>query len=382
MTYDVIVVGLGGMGSATACQLAARGKRVLGIEQFTPAHSQGASHGKTRVIRQSYYEDPAYVPLLLRAYELWRQIERETGASLLHETGGLMIGAPDSEVVTGSLRSARQYGLAHELLDARELRRRYPVLQPDDSEVALFERKAGFVRPEAAVSAHLQRAAALGAELHFQEKMLGWTAEGERVVVRTDHGRYEAGQIVVSPGPWAPEILGELGLPLQVERQVLYWFEPAGGIAGFLPERFPIFIWQGQDKAQCYGFPALDGPDGGVKVAFYRTPRVETCTPGTIDRDIREAEIADMRRAIAARIPALGGRFLAGATCMYTNTPDKNFIIATHPDCARVHVACGFSGHGYKFCSVVGEIMADLACTGGTRHDIGLFRLERWRRGS
>lgn len=379
MIYDAIVIGLGGMGSATAYQLATRGKRVLGIEQFTPAHNKGASHGKTRVIRQSYYEDPAYVPLLLRAYELWRQIERETGTSLLHEVGGLMIGAPDSEVVTGSLRSARKYGLAHEVLDARELRRRYPVLRPEEGEVALFERKAGVVRPEESVAAHLQRAAALGAELHFQEKTLGWETAGERVIVRTDSGRYEAEQVVISPGPWAPQILAGLALPLQVERQVLYWFEPEGGTGPFLPDRFPIYIWERPDKFPLYGFPALDGPAGGAKVAFYRTPRVEVCTPENIDRTIREAEIETMRQAIAARIPALGGRFLAGATCLYTNTPDKNFVIATHPDSPRVHVACGFSGHGYKFCSVVGEIMADLVGTGGTRHDIGLFRLDRLR---
>lgn len=222
MPFDVIAVGLGGMGSATGCQLAARGKRVLGIEQFTPAHDQGASHGKTRIIRQSYYEDPAYVPLLLRDHELWRQIERETGTSLLHEVGGLMIGAPDSDVVAGSLRSARQHGLAHELWDAGELRRRYPVLQPEDHEVAMFERRAGFVRLEAAVSAHLQRAAGLGAEPHFQEKTPGWGTAGERVIVCTDQGRHEAAQIVVSPGPWALEILDGLGVPLQVERRVLH----------------------------------------------------------------------------------------------------------------------------------------------------------------
>ncbi len=197
--------------------------------------------------------------------------------------------------------------------------------------------------------------------------------------MQTDHGKYEAAQVVVSPGPWAPEILAGLGLPLQVERQVLYWFEPAGGIGPFLPHRFPIYIWEGADRNPLYGFPALDGPAGGVKCAFYRKPQVEICTPDTIDRAIREPEIEIMRRAIAAHIPALGGRFVTGATCLYTNTPDKNFIIATHPGCDRVHVACGFSGHGYKFCSVVGEIMADLVCTGGTKHDIGLFRLERLR---
>jgi len=378
MIYDVVVIGLGGMGSATAYQLAARGLRVLGIEQFTPAHDKGSSHGKTRVIRQSYFEDPAYVPLLLRAYELWWQIGRETGTDLLRETGGLMIGAPDSDVVRGSLRSAREHGLPHELLDARELRRRFPVLRPAEHEVALYERRAGFLRPEEAVRAHLGRAGALGAELHFGEKTLAWEAGEGGVTVRTDRGCYEAGQVVITPGPWAPQLLAGLGLPLEVERQVLYWFESLEGVEPFLPDRFPIWIWENTAKAALYGFPSLDGPAGGVKLAFYRAPREERCTPESVDRSIRPAEIETMRQAIARHIPALGGRFITGATCLYTNTPDKNFVITTHPESSRVHVACGFSGHGFKFCSVVGEIMADLATTGGTRHDIGLFRLGRF----
>jgi sarcosine oxidase len=378
MFYDAIVLGLGGMGSAAAYQLAARKKRVLGIEQYTSPHNQGSSHGKTRVIRQAYYEDPAYVPLLLRAYELWRQIERETGATILSEVGGLMMGAPDCEVVKGSIASARLYGLEHEILDAREIHARFPAFHPHPGMVALYERKAGLVRPEESVRAHLQRAAALGAELHFQEKVVGWEPVGDKGVrVRTTHGVYEAARLVISPGPWASQMLADLRLPLVVERQVLYWFDPVGGIDPFLPDRFPIFIWGTEGGASPYGFPALDGPNGGVKVAFYRAPREEHCTPETIERGIREAEIEQMRGAIAEILPALKGKFLAGATCMYTGTPDKNFIIAKHPQFSQVSIACGFSGHGFKFCSVVGEILADLAERGETRHDIGLFNPDR-----
>lgn len=381
MTYDVIVLGLGGMGSAAIYQLAKRNKRVLGIEQFTAPHDRGSSHGKTRVIRQAYYEDPAYVPLLLRAYELWRQVEAETGASVLSEVGGLMIGPPDSDVVKGSVRSAREYGLAHELLEAADIHRRFPAIQADADTVALYERKAGFLRPEDSVRAHLDRAASLGAELHFEERALGWEPVGtDRVRVTTDHGQYEAVRLIISPGPWTPGILADLGLPLVVERQVLYWFDPVGGIGPFLPDRFPIFIWGTDGGATPYGFPAIDGPQGGVKIAFYRAPAEEVCTPETIDRRIRESEIAQMREAIAERIPALNGRFLTGATCMYTNTPDKNFIITPHPRHPQVSIACGFSGHGFKFCSVVGEILADLADRGETRHDIGLFSLARLKR--
>lgn len=373
MEFDVIVIGLGGMGSAAACHLAARRQRVLGLEQFTPAHDRGSSHGRTRVIRQSYFEDPAYVPLLLRAYELWRALERETGASLLHEVGGLMIGAPSSDVVRGSLRSANAFGLEHEMLDARELRRRFPVLQPDAQDVALLEHKAGYVHPEQAVSAHLARAAALGAELRFKERMVGWAPSGDGVTVRTDRGTHEAARLVITPGPWAPEILADLGLPLTVERQVLYWFDPPGGVEPFLPGRFPIFIWDIGDGSTPYGFPALDGPRGGVKVAFYHAPAREFCTPGTIDRNVREAEIDRMRTSIMSRIPALPGPCLHAVSCMYTNTPDCHFVIATLPRCPQVSVACGFSGHGFKFCSVVGEILADLATRGQTHHDITLF---------
>jgi len=379
MTYDAIVVGLGGMGSAAAYHLAARGVRVLGLEQFTPAHDRGSSHGKTRVTRRAYYEDSAYVPLLLRARELWHALERETGASVLSEVGGLMIGAPESAVVAGSILSATRYGLDHEILDAKELRRRYPPLTPQSHEIALFEREAGFLRPEAAVRAHLDAAARRGAELRFEEKVVGWQPiSGGGVVVRTVRGQYEAAHVVICPGPWAPQVLADLGLPLEVERQLLFWFDPVGGVEPFLPSRFPIFIWEAEGAATPYGFPAIDGPNGGVKIAFYRAPVSEPCTPETIDRGIGEPEIARMRSSIAERIPALASRFLAGVTCMYTNTPDKNFVIATHPQCAQVSVACGFSGHGFKFCSVVGEIMADLATTGATRHDIALFRPGRF----
>lgn len=380
-TFDVIVIGLGGMGSATAYQLAARGRHVLGLERHTPAHDRGASHGQSRVIRQAYFEDPAYVPLLLRAYELWRQIERETGQDLLVITGGLMIGAPASPVVSGSIRSAQEYGLPHEILDAAELRRRFPPLRPGPDVIALYERQAGFVRPEASVAAHLERAAQLGATLHFEEPVLAWEAapSGDGVRVTTAAGAYEAERLVVSPGPWAPDVLGDLHLPLEVERQVMYWFDPLGGIEPFLPDRFPIYIWEADSKVLFYGFPAHDGPGGGVKVSFFRAPGARgVCTPETIDRQVHPEEIARMRGYIAERIPDLNGGYLSAKTCMYTNTPDEHFVIATHPEYPQVAFAAGFSGHGYKFASVIGEIMADLATDGRTGHPIELFAPARF----
>lgn len=378
-SYDVIVLGLGGMGSAAASHLAQRGLRVLGLEQFTPPHDRGSSHGHTRVIRQAYFEHPSYVPLLLRAYELWRQLEQDTGEPVLLLPGGLMLGAPGSEVVAGSLRSARQHGLPHEELDAREIRRRFPQFQIPDDTVALFERAAGIVFCERAVRAHLAMAGRHGAELHFEEPAIRWrvTPEGG-VEVTTTRATHEAGQLVITPGPWAPALLAELGVPFTVERQGLFWFNPPGGVEPFQPRHFPIYIWQHPSGALPYGFPAVDGPDGGVKIAFYRQPVPETCTPETVDRSVRERDVADLRRAMRELLPALDGELRRAVTCLYTLTPDLNFVIGAHPAHPQVKVAAGFSGHGFKFCSVVGEVLADLVTTGRSRHDLALFTPARF----
>jgi sarcosine oxidase len=372
-SYDVIVIGLGGMGSAAAYHLAARGQRVLGLEKFGPAHNRGASHGGSRITRQSYFEDPAYVPLLLRSYELWDKLAKDSGRDVITLTGGLMMGRPDSLTVEGSRLSAEQWGLAHEMLDAAEIRRRFPTLTPKDDEVALYEAKAGFVRPETTVAAHLQLASLSGAQLHFNEPVKEWEAlpGGAGVRVITGDGVYTADRLVISPGPWAPQLLADLRVPFVVERQVQYWFEPTGGAAPFLPERHPIYIWEDAAGTQIYGFPSMDGVNGGAKVAFFR--RGQVCTPEDIDRVVRDSEIAAITEHLAGCIPSLPGRFLRAATCMYTNTPDEHFIIATHPDHAQVTVACGFSGHGFKFVPVVGEIIADLATTGATAHPTALF---------
>ncbi len=378
-SYDVIVLGLGGMGSAAAAHLAARGRRVLGLERFTAQHDRGSSHGHTRVIRQAYFEHPAYVPLLLRAYELWGELERASGGRLLLLSGGLMMGTPESEVVSGSLRSARTHGLPHEELDAREIRRRFPQFRIGDDTVALFERAAGLVFCERAVVAHLDAATRRGAELRFEEPVLDWRpTPGGGVTVTTAKATYSAAQLVISPGPWAPELLTGLGVPFAVERQVLFWFQPPGGVAPFRPERFPVYIWEQAAAATPYGFPAVDGADGGVKVAFYRQALTETCTPETVDRRIREDDVAAMRSAIREFLPSLDGPLVKATTCLYTLTPDLNFVLGPHPAHPQVLVAAGFSGHGFKFCSVIGEVLADLVTQGRTRHDLGLFAPDRF----
>jgi sarcosine oxidase len=377
--FDTIVIGLGAMGSAAAYQLARRGQRVLGLEQYTPAHDKGSSHGQSRIIRQAYYENPAYVPLLLRAYELWWELEREAGEALLAITGGIMLGPPDSKVVAGSIRSAQAHGLQHDLLDAAEIRRRFPPLNAGPNIIALYERLGGVLYPEATIRAHLRLAAEHGAALHFEEPVLAWEAapSGDRVRVTTGRGSYEAARLVIAAGAWAPELLRDLGLPLTVQRNVLYWFEPARGREAFLPERCPIYIWEAEDGSSFYGFPALPGSPGGVKVALHNFGPL--CTPATVDRQVREDEVAHIRRWMAERLPSLSqGAFVEARTCLYTLTPDKDFVIGLHPHHPQVAIASPCSGHGYKFASVVGEILADLAIDGVTRHPVAWFSPTRF----
>jgi sarcosine oxidase len=375
--FDVIVIGLGGMGGAAAFHLAARGQRVLGLERFGPAHDRGSSHGDSRVTRQAYFEDPAYVPLLLRAHDLWAALANDSGRDVITLTGGVMIGPPTSTTVAGSRRSAEEWNLPHEVLDAGDIRRRFPTLAPGPDDIALYEANAGFVRPEETVRAHLDLAGRHGADLRFEEPVRSWEARGDGVRVVTGKGTYTAGHLVVCPGAWAPELLADLGVTFTIERQVLYWFAPTGGVGPFRPERHPIYVWEDAAGSQFYGFPAIDGPDDGVKVAFFRGGR--TCTADTIDRVVAPAEVEAMAAQVRGRIPDLPGRFVRAATCMYTNTPDEHFVIAPHPAHEHVTVACGFSGHGFKFVPVVGEILADLATTGTTRHPIALFAPDRFR---
>lgn len=375
--YDVIVAGLGGMGSSAAYHLAGRGKRVLGLERHTPAHDRGSSHGESRIIRQAYFEDPAYVPLLLRAYELWERLEVETGVNLMTLNGGLMIGPPNGALVSGSVASAEEHDLPYEILDSSDLKRRYAIFEPDPNVVALYEEKAGFVRPEASVKAHLDRAASLGAELRFEERINSWKATSSGVLVETERGSYEAERLVVSAGAWAGELLADLGLPLEVTRQILFWFRPEGGTEPFAPEKVPIWIYEPDDGNMFYSFPAIDGADT-VKVAFFRADG-KPAEPDTIDREVHAGEVEFIRGYLARYVPSMNGDLVDAKTCMYTNTPDEHFVICTHPEHPQVSIAAGFSGHGYKFCSVVGEILADLAADGDTTHPITLFAPERLR---
>ncbi len=374
MTHDVIVLGLGAMGSAAAANLARRGQRVLGLDQFAPAHDRGSSHGRSRIIREAYWEHPSYVPLVWRAYDLWAELERAGGRRLFVQTGGIMIGRPDSDLVKGSLESARVHHLTCEVLDATAIRKRFPIFQPADDMIGVHEPRAGVLLPEECILALLEQARQAGAELRHGERVLRWHAASDRVQVETAGGRYEAGRLVIAAGAWAPVMLASLHMPLVIERQVVAWFRPVVLQAGFAPDRCPIHIWQTGQRF-FYGFPSLDHES--VKIAEHAMG--DPTTADDVRRGIAPEEIEEIREDFMARhMPAANGSLVSSTVCMYTMTPDTHFVIDRHPGHPNVAVACGFSGHGFKFAPVVGEILADLTLDGRTRHDISRFSAARF----
>ena len=376
---DVIVVGLGAVGSAAAMSLAERGMRVRGFDQYAPPHDLGSSHGRSRIYRQAYFEDARYVPMLLRAHELWRKLEHDSQQALLHTTGALILGTPEGELVARSAESAQQFELPHQILDAAEVRQRYPVLKLADQAQALLEPNAGYLLPEDCIAQQLRQAHKNGAQLHLNEPVIAWDAErGDTgATIRTLRGTYSADRLVITAGPWAPRILSELSLPLRVTRQVLCWFAPEGGVEDFRPDRLPVYIFEcPAGQPPLYGFP-LTGPDSeGVKVALHGSEQV--CTPETIERKISREDESIIRERLATTIPRLAGKLLHAETCLYTMTPDENFIIDSHPQHPAVTLVAGLSGHGFKFAVVLGEVLADLSLTGRSRFDLSLFSIGRF----
>ena len=371
--YDVIVAGIGGMGSAAAYHLARRGRRVLGLERFGIPHEMGSSHGQTRIIRLPYHENPAYVPLLRRAFELWRELQRPAGEQLLYVTGSLEVGGPGSPVVEGSRRSCEEHGLPHEMLDGAEVMRRFPALRVPAGTTALLQADGGFLLPERCIAAHAGLAEMHGAEIHRHEPLLGWEPHGDGVIVHTARGAYRADRLVISAGPWAGKLIEALAGLAAPERQVLAWFEPLRPEL-FALGRLPVFIVDTGTR-NYYGFPVIDA--SGFKIGLHHHLR-QAADPDALDRTVHPEDEEALRACVERYFPDGAGRTLTTQVCMYTNTPDGHFILDLHPGCPQVSIAAGFSGHGFKFCSVVGEVMADLAETGATRHDIGMFRLGRF----
>ena len=377
--YDAIVVGLGGMGSAALYHLAKRGSNALGIDQFEIPHALGSSHGLTRIIRLAYYEDLSYVPLLRRSYELWAELEREFGEQLFYQTGSIDMGPAEGEVFRGSLRSCLENGFAHEVLDSRQLTARFPGYRMPAETMAIFQPQGGLLLPELCISAHTQLARHHGAEIHSGERVLGWEIlADDRVALRTDAGRYIAEKLVICGGAWAYKLVPQLARVAVPERQALIWLAPKQP-AWFGLERFPV--WNAQvEEGRYYGLPEFNpsGETPGMKLGRYHH-RGETCDPDSVDRALYEADEALLRGFAERYFPDGAGETLDMAVCMFTNTPDEHFVLDVLPGAPQVSVAAGFSGHGFKMASVVGEIMGDLAQRGETRHDIALHRLARFR---
>ena len=375
--YDVIVAGVGGMGSATVAELAARGARVLGLDRAGIPNDSGSSHGINRIIRLAYAEDPRYVPLLRRAYERWRALESRLGETILVTTGGLDIGPADSETVMGARASAREHALPHELLEAAEVRSRFPGLALPDELVAVFQPDGGFVLSERAIAGHARLALAAGAEIHGHEPVVAWEAGAGGVVVRTAVAEYRARKLVVSAGAWVGKLIGSLAPVAVPERQVLLWAgtrQPAL----FTPGALPVFILE-VEEGLFYGFPEYGIP--GLKIGRMHHRR-QVVDPDEWDRSLIEPEDEPVLRAALSRyLPQADGPALSLKTCMFTNTPDEHFIVDTLPDSPDVTVVSPCSGHGFKFASVIGEIAADLALDGGTDHDIEMFRIDRFETG-
>ncbi len=376
--YDAIVVGIGGMGSATLYHLAARGLKALGIDQFEIPHNMGSSHGLTRIIRLAYYEDLSYVPLLRRAYELWAELEAEAGEQLFFQTGSIDMGPEDSDVFRGSLQSCVENNFEHEVLDSAALSRRFPGYRMPAETMALYQPQGGLLVPERCISAYAELAKARGAAIHCGERVLGWDIlADDRLLVRTDEGRYITEKLVICGGAWAYKLAPQLAGFAVPERQALIWLAPKRA-DWFQLDSFPV--WNAQvEEGRYYGLPEFNptGATPGMKLGRYHHLD-ETCDPDAVERGLKPADEAILRAFAERYFPDGAGQTLDMVVCMFTNTPDEHFLLDTLPDAPQVSVAAGFSGHGFKMASVIGEVMADLAQTGETRHDIALHRLSRF----
>ena len=375
---DVIVVGLGAHGSASAWQLAKRGLNVIGFDAYSPPHVLGSSHGDTRVIRAVYAEHPDYVPIILRGYEIWRELEAavaDDGESieLLRIVGGLTVGRHECDSIKNIRLAAKEHNMKLEILDPSELRRQWPQFKPRDNTIGAFDSQSGVLFPEKCVTAHLNQASRQGADLHYNEPVRRWHPDGEGVRVFTDSGEYTADQIVFSAGAWNPSFVSKLKLPLRLERQVLFWFEPVSNPELFQPENSPNHSWEWSPGKNIYSQPDFGS---GVKTAFHHNGETFD-NPVDLDRTVRESDEKSLRTAFVDIIPHLNGRILKSTVCLYTNTPDYHFLLDWHPGHRNVIICSPCSGHGFKFSAVIGEIVADMVTKGEFGYDTPLFGIER-----
>lgn len=385
--YRAIVIGLGAMGSSTVYQLSKRGVKTLGIDQFSPPHTLGSTHGDTRITRKGIGEGVQYTPLSLRSYEIIEAVEEETNADLLQKTGGLIIcSAPDSMArhteafFQNTVDAAKKYNIKHDILNAREIKKRFPQFNVSDDEIGYYEYDAGIMRPERIVERQLQLAQTHGAEIHTDEKLIDFNETTNGITIRTDQKTYRCDKLVFSLGPWLNQIVSRKNFEsiFKVYRQVLYWFDIAENFKDFSAPKFPIFIWELKgDKNGMYGFPAVDGPNGGFKLAFeqYDNP----CETSSVDREVSRNEIESMFNLyVAPYFPRAKNNCVKSAICLYTVTPDGAFVIDHLPESNNVLLCSPCSGHGFKHSPAIGECIADLVMTGESRIDLNLFKLDRF----
>jgi sarcosine oxidase len=372
-TFDAVVLGVGGMGSAALYHLAARGMRVLGLEQFRVGHDRGSSHGETRIIRKAYFEHPAYVPLLVRAYTLWTDFEKETGRRFFYRTGLLETGPADGMLIRGVRRSAELHGLALEEVAVSDVPRRFPGFLPSDDMVAVFEADAGLLLVEQCVQSFARRAVALGAELREDAAVLDWSVQGSDITVRTRSDSYTTSRLVICGGPWAVKLLADLGLPLSVRRKPVFWFEADPG-AYDRDRGCPVFCFDTRDGF-FYGIPSLSR--GSLKIAEHTGGETVPVGADHVDRTVRESDVAPVRRFSARYLPFVRSRVVKSSVCMYTMTPDEHFIMDSDPRYPGVLIATGFSGHGYKFAPLIGSVLADMATGGRTSVPVDFLSLSR-----
>ena len=385
-SFETIVIGLGAMGSASVYQLSKKNNKFLGLDQFAPPHKLGSTHGETRITRQAIGEGEEYVPLSLRSYEIWEELERKTGKNLLTITGGLIVGSDSAQSLHGSRRflqttidTARKFNISHSVLTSDELKERFPQFRIEDNYIGYYEDKAGFLRPELCVETQIELARQQGARINFNEKVrqLVPLTDGS-VEVRTDKGIYNANKVIVSAGPWITEIFPEYTDLFKVYRQVLYWFDlPENSPTEYLPENFPVFIFVGTGENDIYGFPAIDGSNGGLKVAFEEY--VTDTTPEKINREITEEETKRAyNKYIARHLPELNNKCVKAAACLYTVTSDSRFVIDTHPEHLNIIIASPCSGHGFKHSAAIGEALSELAINGKSNFDLSAFKISRF----
>jgi sarcosine oxidase len=384
-TYDVAVVGLGAAGAATLYQLARRGVRAVGIDRFSPPHIYGSTHGDTRITREAIGEGEAYTPLVQRSHAIWRELEAETGQDLLTQCGGLIVEAAGGgaaghhrhEFLASTIACARRYGIKHELLTAADVARRFPQFGLDGDESAYYEPTAGFVRPERCVEAQLTIAVRLGAEIRRDERVLAVEPSEGGVRVRTDRGIIDAGRVVLAVGAWVRDFVAREQLQFfNVYRQVLSWFELESGAVDHTPGAMPVYIWGLNDGNAFYGFPAIDGTRE-IKVATEQLDTATSADEAPLDVDPEESQ-STYDSVVRTRLPGVSSRCLRAVRCLYTVTPDANFVIDDHPDHPGVLLVSPCSGHGFKHSAGLGEAIAQRITTGASDADLSPFRLDRF----